>query len=127
MHRAWLPRLFLGSSIPLNCSGAVTDKVGVAIWCRHTQRGFTMDFQMNPDFPRQMQEQLNKLKAVLDEVSSEHAGQDLEVVKTALRSRWRAVGNGADVTDPDLTNVATRISLGKRVWMEDDGKIMSDD
>ncbi|WP_217584205.1 hypothetical protein [Microbacterium sp. GbtcB4] len=105
----------------------MTEKLGVAIWCRHTQRGFAVDFQMNPDFPRQMQEQLNKLKAVLDEVSSEYAGQDLEVVKTALRSRWRAVGNGADVTDPDLTNVATRISLGKRVWMENNGKIMSDD
>lgn len=86
-----------------------------------------MDFHLNPDFPRQMQEQLNKLKAVLDEISTEYAGHDVEVVKTALRSRWRAVGNGADVTDPDLTNVATRISLGKRVWMEDNGKVMSDD
>lgn len=86
-----------------------------------------MDFQMNPDFPRQMQEQLSKLKAVLDGISSEYAGQDVEVVKEALSARWSAVGNGANVTDPDLTIVATRVSLGKRVWIEDDGKIMSDD
>ena len=86
-----------------------------------------MTFEMNPDFPRQMQEQMNKLKAVLDGISTEYAGQDVEVVKAALRTRWEAVGNGANVTDPDLTNVATRVSLGKRVWIEDNGKIMSDD
>ena len=82
---------------------------------------------MNPDFPRQMQEQVNKLKAVLDGVSTDYSGQDVEVVKEALSARWNAVGNGANVTDPDLTNVATRISLGKRVWLDDNGKIMSDD
>lgn len=86
-----------------------------------------MDFQMNPDFSRQMHEQVSKLKTVLNDISAEYAGQDVEVVKAALQSRWRAVGNGADVTDPDLTNVATRISLGKRVWLENNGKIMSDD
>lgn len=86
-----------------------------------------MDFKMNPDFPRQMQEQMNRLKAVLDGISSEYAGQDVAVVKEALRSRWHAVGNGANITEPDLTTVATRVSLGKRVWIEDNGKIMSDD
>jgi hypothetical protein len=86
-----------------------------------------MNFKMNPDFPRQMRDQMDKLKAVLDGISSEHAGQDVEIVKEALRARWNAVGNGANVTEPDLTNIATRISLGKRVWIEDNGKIMSDD
>ncbi|WP_292708589.1 hypothetical protein [Microbacterium sp. 67-17] len=86
-----------------------------------------MNFKMNPDFPRQIQEQVNKLKAVLGGVSTEYAGQNVEVVRDALRTRWHAVGNGARVTDPELTNVATRISLGKRVWLEDDGKVMSED
>ncbi|MBP3978696.1 hypothetical protein [Microbacterium sp. BLY] len=86
-----------------------------------------MDFRMNPDFPRQMQEQINKLKAVLDGISTEYSGEDVEVVKDALRTRWNAVGNGAKTTDPDLTNIATRVSLGKRVWIEDNGTIMSDD
>lgn len=86
-----------------------------------------MDFRMNPDFPRQMQGQVNELKAVLNDISTEYEGQDVEVVKEALRARWRAVGNGADITDPDLTNVATPVSLGKRVWLEENGKIMSDD
>jgi hypothetical protein len=86
-----------------------------------------MDFKMNPDFPRQMQEQIDKLKAMLDSISSEYAGRDLTVVREALRSRWRAVGNGANIEEPDLTTVATRVSLGKRVWIEDNGTIMSDD
>ncbi len=86
-----------------------------------------MDFKMNPDFPRQMREQIDKLKAVLDGISSEYAGQEVEMVKEALKTRWEAVGNGATITEPDLTNFATRVSHGKRVWIEDNGKIMSDD
>lgn len=82
---------------------------------------------MNPDFPRQLNEQVSKLKTVLEEVSTEYAGRDVESVKAALSARWSAVGNGARVTEPDLTTIATRISLGKRVWLEDSGAIMSDD
>ena len=86
-----------------------------------------MTFQMNPDFPRAIVEQVNKLKAVLESVSTAHSGQTVDAVKVALLAAWTGVGNGASISDPDLTTVAGLISAGKRVWLEDNGKIMADD
>ncbi len=86
-----------------------------------------MQFEMNPDFPRFLQERINKLKGVLDGVSTEFSGQDVEVIKVALRSRWQAVGDDARIGEPDLTTVATRVHLGKKVWLDDSGRIMSDE
>ncbi|MFF2277947.1 hypothetical protein [Agromyces sp. NPDC058126] len=86
-----------------------------------------MTFQMNPDFPRQMAEQMNKLKAALEGVSDSYSGQPVETIKVALSGAWNSVGNGASITEPDLSNIASQISAGKRVWLEDNGKIMTDD
>lgn len=86
-----------------------------------------MTFQMNPDFPRQMAEQVNKLKAALESVSKSHSGQPVDAVRVALAAAWNGVGNGASISEPDLTIVAGQISAGKRVWLEDNGKIMADD
>ena len=90
----------------------------------HTQ---FMTFQMNPDFPRAIAEHVNKLKAVLESVSTAQSGQPVDAVKVALLAAWTGVGNGASISDPDLTTVAGLISTGKRVWLEDNGKIMADD
>ncbi|MCR2817086.1 hypothetical protein [Microbacterium jiangjiandongii] len=86
-----------------------------------------MTFQMNPDFPRQMAQQVGKVKAALEDVWEAYAGRPLDEVKAALIAAWNGVGNGASITDPDLTTVASRISAGKRVWLEDHGRIMCDD
>lgn len=86
-----------------------------------------MTFHMNPDFPRQMAEQVANVKAALEGVSDAYSGRSIEEVKVALVTAWNGVGNGASITDPDLTTVASRISAGKRVWLERDGRIMSDD
>jgi hypothetical protein len=90
----------------------------------HTQ---FMTFRMNPDFPRAMAEQVKKLKAALDRVSTTNSGQAVDSVKVALVAAWNGVGNGASISEPELTTVAGLISAGKRVWLEDDGKIMAED
>ena len=86
-----------------------------------------MTFQMNPDFPRAIAEQVDKLKAALESVSKAHSGQAVDAVKVALLAAWTGVGNGASISDPDLTDIAGFISAGKRVWLEENGKIMTDD
>lgn len=82
---------------------------------------------MNPDFPRQMAEQVGQVKAALEGASDAYSGRPINEVKAALGAAWNGVGNGAAITDPDLTTLASRISAGKRVWLEADGRIMSDD
>jgi hypothetical protein len=86
-----------------------------------------MTFQMNPDFPHAMTEQLNKLKAALERVSASNSGQPTDSVKIALLAAWTGVGNGASISDPELTHIASMISAGKRVWLEDNGKVMAED
>ena len=86
-----------------------------------------MTCQMNPDFPRAMAEQVQNLKAALEGVSTAHSGQTVDAVKAALLTAWTDVGNGASISEPDLTTIATLISAGKRVWLEDNGKIMAED
>lgn len=91
---------------------------------KHTQ---PMTFQMNPDFPRTMAEQVRKLKAALESVSTLNSGQPVGSVKVALLAAWTGVGNGASISEPELTTVAGLISAGKRVWLEEGGKIMAED
>jgi len=90
----------------------------------HTQ---PMTFQMNPDFPGAMAEQVRKLKAALERISTLNSGQPVGSVKVALIAEWAGVGNGASISEPELSTVACLISAGKRVWLEDDGKIMAED
>lgn len=86
-----------------------------------------MDIKFNPNFASQMNQQLRKLQAAVEKVSSEYSGHELQTVKRALRLHWTAVGNGAKISDPELTNVATAISEGKRVWLDRTGKLMAED
>jgi hypothetical protein len=86
-----------------------------------------MTFKMNPNFPRELADQMNKLKAALESVSTSKSGQPVDAVRVALLEAWTGVGNGATISEPDLTTVASLISNGKRVWLEDNGKIMAED
>lgn len=86
-----------------------------------------MTFQWNPNFENEMLEQIRKLKDALDRVSTSHAGRPVDEVKLELVAQWNGVGNDASITDPQLTTIATRISVGKRVWLDDNGHVMSDD
>lgn len=86
-----------------------------------------MDIKFNPNFASQMNQQLRRLQAAVEKVSSEYSGQELHTVRRALRLHWTAVGNGAKITDPELTNAATAISKGKRVWLDGTGNLMAED
>ncbi|MHC1558190.1 hypothetical protein ACR9E3_04495 [Actinomycetospora sp. C-140] len=56
-----------------------------------------------------------RFQAVLDEVLATHAGRPVDEVKPVLQARWRAVNDGADLTDPELTQYAQALSDGQRV------------
>lgn len=63
----------------------------------------------------------------IDEICRDFAGRPIDEVRPALAARWAASNEGASITEPELTNVATLISQGRRVWVEADGRIMADD
>ena len=86
-----------------------------------------MTFEMNPDFPRQLAEQVRRLQVAMESVSSGYSGKPVNEVREALIDSVRSVGNGASLTDPELTDVVTLISQGKRVWISDIGSIVAED
>lgn len=86
-----------------------------------------MDIKWNPDADRIIAQMVANVAAALDEISRDYAGKPVEEVRPALAMRWAAANDGASITEPDLTNVASLISQGKRVWVEPDGRIMADD
>ena len=51
----------------------------------------------------------------------------MDEIRSALTSKWGASNDTARITKPDLTNVATLNSNGKRVWIAPDGRIIADD
>lgn len=65
--------------------------------------------------------------AAIDEVCRDLSGRPVHEVRPALAARWAASNEGASITEPGLTSVATLISQGKRVWVELDGRIMAED
>lgn len=65
--------------------------------------------------------------AAVDGVCRDFSGRPVDEVRTALAVRWAASNDGAAITEPDLTNIATLIAQGKRVWVEQDGKIVAED
>ena len=86
-----------------------------------------MDFQWNPDAKQILAQMVANVTKAMDEISKDYSGRPVEEVRPALAARWAAANDGAKITEPDLTNVATLISQGKRVWVTPGGKIMADD
>jgi hypothetical protein len=70
---------------------------------------------------------VKRVQAAVESTINDYSGKPLDEVRTALARRWAATNEGAQITEPDLTRVATLISEGKRVWVTDDGRIMADD
>ena len=86
-----------------------------------------MDIEWNRDADDIMARMVARSADALASVVRDYSGQSVDVVRTALLTRWRAANEGADITDPELSDVAKLISDGKRVWLEPDGRIIADD
>jgi len=89
--------------------------------------GGPMNIKWNPDADQIMAQMVANVVAAVDEISRDYAGKAVDEIRPALAARWAAANDGASITEPDLTNIATLISQGKRVWVEPDGRIMADD
>jgi len=86
-----------------------------------------MTFVPNPNFGDQISTQVRRLQEAIEDVSKRLSGHDLGEVRTALQDRVAQVGHGASITDPELTAGARVISSGKRLWLDDDGKLKGED
>lgn len=86
-----------------------------------------MDIKWNPNADQILAQMVSNVADAVDAISREYAGRPVDEIRPALAARWAAANEGASITEPDLTNVATFISQGKRVWVEPDGRIMADD
>jgi hypothetical protein len=86
-----------------------------------------MNIKWNPDADRILAQMVANIAAAVDDISRAYSGKPVDEVRPVLAARWAVANDGASITEPDLTNVATLISEGKRVWVEPDGKIMADD
>jgi hypothetical protein len=77
------------------------------------------DFEPNPHVlgaaGQQAVSKINEqLQPVVDEIHQRYAGRPVDDVRAALMSAWQADA-GLDFPEPLLTNVASKISEGKRV------------
>jgi hypothetical protein len=86
-----------------------------------------MDIEWDRNVESKLREMVQRTQRALAHVNEQYAGHPVDEVKVALASAWAASNDGAAITEPDLTEVASLISNGKRVWIEDDGRIMADD
>lgn len=86
-----------------------------------------MSMHWNSDADQILARMVANTAAAVDAVCRDFSGRPADEVRPALASRWAASNDGAAITEPDLTNIATLISNGKRVWVEPNGKIMADD
>ncbi|AGB23003.1 hypothetical protein Mycsm_02670 [Mycobacterium sp. JS623] len=69
---------------------------------------------MNPNFGEEIGRQVNShFQKMFDTVFRRHAGKSVPDVKDALKREFKR--GGADITDPELTKIATAISEGTRI------------
>jgi hypothetical protein len=88
-----------------------------------------MEFRMNPDWERQlaqaiepqMQELARRLQAAVDGLRPVYEGKPVEEIKPALQQAWANVNEGAQITDPGLTEYAEAIRVGQPVEIRYDG------
>jgi len=63
----------------------------------------------------------DELQKLVNRVASTHRGRPVSEIKSALRAGWRRVTRDGDLTDPELTRLATAIHDGTRVNIRYDG------
>jgi biotin-(acetyl-CoA carboxylase) ligase len=56
-----------------------------------------------------------EVQRALDDIYQTHKGEPVEQVKSALQQRWASIGQGWNLTDPNLTAYAQAISEGRRI------------
>ena len=86
-----------------------------------------MNIHWNSNADQILAQMVANTAAAVDEICRDFSGRPVEEIRPALAARWAASNDGASITEPDLTSIATIISEGRRVWVEADGKIMADD
>ena len=87
-----------------------------------------MSFQMNPNFGNELNAMYGRLDAAFESVRVECQGKPVSEVKEVLKVRFAAANEGARITEPELTQCATLLAGGKRVWVDRaNGHIMADD
>lgn len=86
-----------------------------------------MDIQWDSNAGVVIAAMVRRIQVTVEEIVEEYLGRPVDEVRPALAARWAATNDGAQITEPDLTRVATQISDGKRVWVTNDGTIMAED
>jgi len=94
-----------------------------------------MAFTPNPNFERDLERMVQgaatrlveNLNQVLQRFSVEYGGLDIAVVKPALAEAWASTNDGARIGEPGLTQCATAVSNGGRIWIDERGHVMVDD
>lgn len=87
------------------------------------------NFSMNPDWERQlaqaiepgMQELTRRLQAALDGLRPRYEGKPVHQIKPALQQAWASVNDGAQITEPHLTEYADAIRIGRRIEIRYEG------
>jgi hypothetical protein len=85
-----------------------------------------MQFEMNPGWEETVAQMAfeatsQRFQPILDGVHTEFADQPIDVIKPVLAARWAKGGEDASISDPELTNIATAISEGRRVILTNGG------
>lgn len=86
-------------------------------------------FSMNPGWERQlaqviepgMQELARRLQAAVDGLRPIYEGKPIQQIKPALQQAWANVNDGAQITDPHLTEYAEAIRIGRRIEIRYEG------
>jgi hypothetical protein len=80
-------------------------------------------FSMNPDWERTlaraiepgMQELARGFQMAVDGLRPTYEGKPVEEIRPALQQAWASVNDGARITDPELTEYAEAIRIGRPV------------
>lgn len=88
-----------------------------------------VNFSMNPDWERQlaqaiepgMQELARRLQTAVDDLRPMYEGKPVQQIKPALQQAWGNVNDGAQITDPRLTEYAEAIQSGRRIEIRYEG------
>jgi hypothetical protein len=85
--------------------------------------------RMNTDWERQltqnidshMRELVRRCQTAIDGLRPAYEGKPVEEIKPAVQSAWTRATEGGQITDPNLTEYAEAIRIGRPIVMRYDG------
>ncbi len=80
-------------------------------------------FSMDPNWERKLMHAIDggmhqlayKFQSAIDGIRAEYGGKPIEEIKPALQKAWGSVNDGAEITDPHLTEYAEAIRIGRPI------------